>query len=197
MTCYNSNMTVQQLFIQSNNELKKVIDQIRDDQWTIDMPVGITRNPSNLHQAVNYHIYDDAWIPRVLEGKTKEEVGDEFEILLLTQDTKKEYDTYNALANTVVGEFNDLEKIVHLSYGDFPAREYLQHITIFRTLRAYDIAHLIGADSTMDPVFIQGLLEEYPSHFDQYRQYGIIPAALPLDPTASPQAQFFSMVGRV
>jgi len=31
---------------------------------------------STLRTVVNYHAYDDAWVPDVLAGKTKEEVGD-------------------------------------------------------------------------------------------------------------------------
>jgi hypothetical protein len=189
-------MTTQELFIAANLQLKKIIDQIRDDQWSIDMPAGLTRTPSNLHQAVNYHIYDDAWVPEVLLGKTKEEVGDVYEELLLTQQTKEVYGRYNTIAIDAVKTFEAVDTIVHLSYGDFPAREYLQHITIFRTLRAYDIAHLIGVDETMDPTFVEGLLAEYPPHLEQYRQYGIIPEPLPVEDTADSQTRFLAMVGR-
>ncbi|MDB5171059.1 MAG: hypothetical protein JWO35_753, partial [Candidatus Saccharibacteria bacterium] len=69
-------MTIQELFIRSNEELKKVIDQITDQQWDIVMPAGITSKPATLHESVNYHSYDDAWVPDVLDGKTKAEVGD-------------------------------------------------------------------------------------------------------------------------
>jgi hypothetical protein len=190
-------MTIQELFIRSNEELKKVIDQIRDDQWSIDMPAGLTRNPSSLMQAVKYHSYNDAWVPDTLIGKTKEEVGDVYEeILIDNSDIKGVYAAHNAAAIEAVRSFTDLDAIVHLSYGDFPAREYLQHITIFRTLRSYDLAKLIGIDSTMEPAFVQGLLAEYPSHLDQYRQYGIIPAALSVPEGADPQTQFLGMVGR-
>ena len=50
-----------------------------------------------------------------------------------------------------VRDFDDLDRIVHLTYGDWPAREYLKHITSFRGLRVHDIARFIGADTAMPP----------------------------------------------
>lgn len=189
-------MTIQELFIRANEELKKVIDQIRDDQWSIDMPEGLSSKSSNLHQAINYHIYDDAWVPDILIGKAKEEVGDAYEELFLTQNTKETYATYNARANDAVRVFTDLENVTHLSYGDFPAREYLQHITLFRALRSYDIANLIEIASPMEPSFVQGLITEFTPHVEQYRQFGILPPALEVPSGADPQTVFLAMIGR-
>lgn len=189
-------MTIQQLFIRSNQELKKVIDQITDDQWEINMPAGLTSKPADLRQTVNYHIYDDAWVPDVLAGKTKEEVGDKYQSLLATAEIKTEYAKYNARAIEAVEAFNDLDKTTHLSYGDYPARDYLQHITIFRSLRVYDIAKLIGADTTLAIDFVQGLWDEYAPLAEGYRQMGVLPPALEAAEDADLQTKFLALVGR-
>ena len=189
-------MTTQQLFVKANEELKKVIDQIRVDQWDLQMPEGLTSKLATLLESVNYHTYDDAWVGDVLSGKTKEEVGDVFEHLLTSKNTKEDYDRCNLLAIAAVESYEDLDKIVHLSYGDFTAREYLQHITIFRVLRVYDIAKLIGCDTTLAPDLLQGMWEQYATLVDGYRQYGILPAALKVDESADSQTKFLALVGR-
>lgn len=189
-------MTIQQLFITANERLKKVIDGITDDQWGIEMPAGLTSKPATLRESVNYHAYDDAWVPDVLAGKTKEEVGDVHDGLLTATDTKAEYATSNQIAIDAVAAMTDLDTIVHLSYGDFSVRDYLRHITLFRALRSYDIAQLIGADTTMAPDFAQALYDEYAPLADEYRQYGILPAALPVNVSTSAQVKFLALVGR-
>ncbi len=189
-------MTIQQLFVRANQELKKVVDQIKDDQWELQMPTGLTSKPANLRETINYHIYDDAWVPEVLGGKTKDEVGDKYDNLKETEDTKSEYATYNQRAIEAVESFTELDRQVHLSYGDYSAREYLQHITLFRGLRVYDIAKLIGTNTTLAEDLLQGMYDEYKPLADGYREYGILPPALEAQDDTDLQIKFLALVGR-
>ena len=91
-------MTIQELFIRSNEELRRVVDQISDKQWSINMPEGLTSKPATLLESVRYHTYDDAWVPDVLAGKTKEEVGDKYEYLLAIDEILIKYDMFNQFA---------------------------------------------------------------------------------------------------
>ena len=71
-------MNEKDVFILADEALKKVVDQIRDDQWDLVVPDDMTRKPgTTLRQTINYHAYDDAWVPDVLAGKTIAEVGDD------------------------------------------------------------------------------------------------------------------------
>jgi len=189
-------MTIQELFIASNKALKVSIDHIKNEQWILNMPEGTSSRPTTLKQAVQYHTYDDAWVPDVLAGKTKAEVGDTYEDLLTNEDLIKNYDIYNAVASEAVAKFIDLTRTVHLSYGDFPARDYLQHIISFRAFRSYDIAKLIGADTTMDTEFVDALTNEFQPVVEQYRAMGVFPKALEVAADANPQAKLLAMVGR-
>lgn len=191
-------MTIQELFIRSNEELKKVIDQITDQQWDIVMPAGITSKPATLHESVNYHSYDDAWVPDVLDGKTKAEVGDKYEPILSTEvaETLRTYAQYNAIAIEKVRDYKDLDKIVHLSYGDFSAHDYLQHIVSFRAFRIYDISKLIGVDATMPDDLVQGLWDEFTPVIEGYRQMGVFPPALEVPESADLQTKLLGLVGR-
>ena len=189
-------MKIQELFIMSNQALQRVVSQIDAEQWDLMMPEGTTREPSTLRDAVRHHIYEDAWVPDVLAGKTIAEVGDKYEYLKTTEDIQADYTRYNQQAIDAVRHFTDLNRITHLSYGDFSARDYLQHILSFRAARSYDIARLIGADTTMASDFAEGLLEEYGPVADNYRKMGVFPPALPVADDATPQEKFLALIGR-
>jgi hypothetical protein len=190
-------MSIQELFVLANAELVKVFDQIKDDQWNITLPEEITYKPANLKQAVRYHTYDDAWVPDILQGKTAAQIGDGYELLQTSDnDVMGKYRQYNKRASESVADFHDLDRLTHLSYGDFPAKDYLQHITAFRSFRCYDSAKLIGIDTTMNPVFVDALMEELAPVVEDYRKMGVFPAALPVADMASPQEKLLALVGR-
>ncbi len=191
-------MTIKELYITSNETEQRVIAQIADDQWGLMMPEKITRQPMTLQEAVRYHIWDDAWIPDVLAGKTKEEVGDVHEHLLAltSKELRSNFTNYNQRAIAAVRDLSDLNRTVHLSYGDFPAREYLQHNISVRAFWSYDIAKLIGADTTMADDFVLALMDEFSPVVAGYRQRGLFPSAIEVASTASPQTKLLAMVGR-
>src|SRR5665213_768751 len=147
-------MTEAEVYILSDQALVNVVDQITDEQWGMKLPEWFQlggsqdRSTLDLKAIVNYHAYDDAWVPEVLAGKTAEEVGTKYDGDLLGQDPKA---SFRAIAEKAIAAAKtaDLEKIVHLSYGDFAAKEYFKHITSFRGFRAYSIAKLIGASTKL------------------------------------------------
>jgi hypothetical protein len=151
-----------------------------------------------LEVVVRYHVWDDAWLPDVLAGKTTEEVGDVHEHLLAltAKDLHAEFAAHNQRAIEAVRDLDDLDRTVHLSYGDFPAREYLQHNISVRAFWSFDIAKLIGIDTTMADDLVQALSDEFTPVADVYRQIGRFPAPLAAPTGASPQTKLLAMAGR-
>ena len=153
-------MDAKTLFLHADSALSAVISQIKDDQWDMVMPEDFdTRDTAEvtLREIVNYHAYDEAWVPDTLAGKTIEEVGDAYDGDLLGDDPGGSYAAIVNKTVVAVEALDDVTKPVHLSYGDFPAGEYLQHISLFRGLRAHDIAKAIGVDATLPEDLVQGL----------------------------------------
>jgi len=186
------------VFILADEALRSVVDQIRDDQWDGKVPDDLSpRRPGlTLRQIVNYHAYDDAWVPDVLAGKTIAEVGDNYEGDLLGDHPKLNFAAIVETAVLAVRAFDDLDKVVHLSYGDYPAREYLKHITSFRGLRVYDIAKFIGADTTMPDDLVQGLWDEIAPDAEQWRQMGVFGPAVAVLDSAPLQDRLLGLTGR-
>lgn len=188
-------MKIQELFVLANEELAKVIDQISDDQFDIEMPEGTTLQPATLGESVRNHTFDDAWVPEILEGKTGDQVGAKYDFLKTDGDIKSNYKEYNQRANAAVKGFDDLEKICHFSYGDFSAKECLQHLTSYRGFRVFTIAKIIGADTKMNPELVQAMFDEYTPLIEQYRQWGVFGPAVEVAKDASPQEKLLAMAG--
>jgi uncharacterized protein (TIGR03086 family) len=190
-------MNEQEVFVLADRALSAVVGQIRDDQWDLVVPDDMTRTPGiTLRQIINYHAYDDAWVPHVLAGETMAEVGDRYDGDLLGDHPKLNFASIAETAVLAVRAFDDPDRVVHLSYGDWPAREYLKHITSFRGLRAYDIARFIGTDTALPPDLVQGLWDEIAPSAEEWRKLGVYGPAVPVPDDAPLQQRLLGLTGR-
>ncbi len=194
-------MHEQDLFILANTTLQGVIDQIRPDQWDMTMPSDFaTSDPSKsitLREVVNYHAYDDAWVPDILAGRTMAEVGqDAFKGDLLGDDPKASFARIVAAAVEAARGLDDPDRTVHISYGDFKAREYLRDISTFRGLRAHDIAAVIGVDSILPPELTQGLWDQIAPHAEEWRAIGVFGPKVEVPNDAPLQDRLLGLTGR-
>jgi len=89
-----------------------------------------------------------------------------------------------------------MERTAHLSFGDYTTREYLCQINIFRGMRAWDIAKLIGVDPTLPDELVQGLWEEATPVAEAWRAIGVFAAAVPVDDGAPLMERLLGITGR-
>lgn len=189
------------VFVLADRALDRVVQQIADDQWDMDMPASFARRDSTsvptLRTIIGYHASDDAWVPDMLAGRTMDEAGkDKFGGDLLGDNPKA---AFAAIVDTAVAAaegLDDLERTVHCSFGDFKEREYLWQINGFRGLRAWDIAKVIGIDPTLPDELVQGLWEELSPHAEEWRAIGVYPAAVPVSDDAPLMQRLLGMTGR-
>lgn len=193
-------MGEQEVFVLAEHALKAVIDQIRDDQWGMEMPASFARRgqgPVTLREIVSYHAYDDAWVPDMLDGKTMEEAGkSKFDGDLLGDDPKARFGAIVEAACAAARKLDDLDRTVHCSFGDYPAREYFWQINGFRGLRAHDIAEAIGVNSDLPPELVQGLWDEISPHAEEWRAIGVFGPAVAVPADAGLQARLLGITGR-
>lgn len=192
-------MDERELFITADRALKTVVDQIKPPQWAAPKPDWFISRPDQatrtLRDFINYHAYDEAWVPETLAGRTITEIGDKYDGDLLGDDPKAAYARFFDAATTAVKALADLDRPVHLTYGDYPTREYLWHTSIFRGFRSYQLAKWIGADPTMPPELVSGLWTIIEPHLEEWRGIGIFPPAKPFAPDADAQTQLLAKTG--
>src|ERR1035438_5154504 len=189
------------VFVLADRALSRVVGEIRDDQWEILLPESFrTRRMDHtptLREIVNYHAYDDAWVPDMLAGRTMEEAGPEkFMGDLLGSDPHRSFAAIVERACAAALECEDLDRIVHRSFADSPARHYFWQINQFRALRAHDIAKVIGADPTLPEHLVWGIWEEVSPNAEEWRAIGVFPAAIPISEDAPLESRLLGLTGR-
>lgn len=190
-----------EVFLLAEQALKRVVDQIRDDQWAMVMPPDFaTRDSSRsitLREVINYHAYDDAWVPDMLAGKTMDEAGQEkFQGDLLGDDPHGNFAAIVERACVAAASLGDLERTVHCSFGDFTAREYFWQINSFRGLRSHDIAKVIGVDRQLPDALVLGLWAELHPHAEEWRKIGVFGPAVEVPADAPLQDRLLGLTGR-
>ena len=194
-------MNEAEVFVLADRALNRVVAQIRDDQWDMEVPPNFARRQTDrrptLREIINYHAYDDAWVPDMLAGKTMAEAGvDNFKGDLLAGDPKGNFEAIVDKATAAAEKLDDPERTVHCSFGDFPAREYLWQANGFRTLRAHDIARMIGADPRLPEELVQGVWDEIRPRAEEFRAIGVFGPAVPVPEDAPLQDRLVGLTGR-
>jgi uncharacterized protein (TIGR03086 family) len=193
--------TEPEVFVLADRALAAVVAQISDDQWEMPLPAAFavrsaTDAPS-LRQVINYHAYDDAWVPAMLAGRTMEEAGpDMFDGDLLGPSPAATFAAIVEKACAAAAEVRDLDQIAHLSFGDYTIREYLWQINFFRGVRAYEIARIIGCDPTLPPELVQGLWDEVSPNAEEWRTIGVFGPAVEVPADAPLMDRLLGLTGR-
>jgi uncharacterized protein (TIGR03086 family) len=194
-------MNEPETFVLADETLLGVVKQIKDDQWSMKLPEWFKRSKSQwditLRELINYHAYDDAWVPDMLAGKTMDESGkDKFDGDLLGEDPKSNYEAIVDKAVNTAKNFTELQQIVHCSFGDYPAQAYFWQINMFRALRARDIAKLIGVEEDLPVNLVEAILEEISPHAEEWRAVGVFGPKVHVPDDASLQDKLLGLTGR-
>lgn len=180
----------------SDAALRDVIDMIDRDQLSLPAPAEWSRKPDpTLRDILGYHAYDEVWVPDVLAGRTAEEVGSRYDGDLLGDDPIASYDAINDAATDAVNRDLDYDKIVHLSYGDFPLGDYLVHTSIYRAFQAWSIGHFLGLDYSLPEALVDGLWEHIGPQIDDFRAMGVFPPEVQAPEGADSETRLLAKAG--
>jgi uncharacterized protein (TIGR03086 family) len=190
-----------EVFVLADRTLDAVVARIRDDQWDMPMPPDFARRDTaqvpTLRTIIGYHAYDDAWVPDMVAGRTMAEVGEAaYKGDLLGADPRASFSALVDRACSAVEALDDLSRTVHCSFGDFTAQQYLWQVTLFRGMRAHDIAKVIGADVPMSDALVRGIWEQVQPRAEEWRSYGVFPAAVPVPDDAPLLDRLLGLTGR-
>lgn len=190
-------MNSTELFVLAEEALTKVVDQIKDEQWELVVPRTMTRDDKKytVRELINYHAYDDAWVPETLAGKTIEEVGKKYDGDLLGDDPKK---SWHAIVEKSVAAVKnvDLKKKVHLTYGEYPAEEYLYHVTLFRTFRTVDFGRFLQLEYKLPDELIQGAWGYVKPNAEYLRSIGLFAPEIAVPEDAPLFERLMGLTGR-
>ena len=118
------------------------VEQIGGGQWQAATP----DDGWAVRDLVNHVVSEDLWAPPLLAGSTVAEVGDRFDGDVLGTDPKAAWAAAAMRAVRAAGADGAMDRIVHLSFGDFPGRDYTLQLFADHLIHAWDLARAIGAD---------------------------------------------------
>ena len=130
-----------------------------DEDWTV-------------RDLVNHLVGEDLWAPPLLAGSTIAEVGDRFEGDVLGAEPRAAWAAASAAAVRAAGEDGAMDRIVHLSFGDFPGSEYTLQLFADHLIHAWDLARAIGADEHLDDELVASCATWFKAVEEAYRSAG-------------------------
>jgi uncharacterized protein (TIGR03086 family) len=182
---------IQQRFGRGQAHFGELVHQVKDDQWGDQTPCS----DWDVRALVNHLVYEARWVVPLLDGQTIEQVGDRFEGDVLGDDPVSSYDAALAEASAAVAAV-DLDRIVHLSFGDLPAKDYLTQLTSDFVVHAWDLARGIGADDRMDPEMATFVYQAAEPMADMLEASGLFGERVAVPDDADPQTKLLGLFGR-
>jgi uncharacterized protein (TIGR03086 family) len=168
------------------------VAQVRADQWDAPTPC----RDWDVRALVNHLVYEQRWSVPLFGGATIEEVGDRFDgDLLGSRPAATEADAARATIAAVEGD-GALDRMVHLSFGDTPASEYVSQLLADHLVHAWDLAVAIGADRRLDAEAVQTCLDWYAGRQSLYRSAGLVADAVAVPAGADDQDRLIGAFGR-
>jgi uncharacterized protein (TIGR03086 family) len=190
-----------EVFELADRALARVVGRIRPEQWDETLPASFATRarpePPTVRELINYHAYDDAWVPDTLAGLTMDEAGsDKFAGDLLGDDPVAAFEAIVEAACAAARAVRDLDAVAHLSFGDYTLREYFWQINSFRALRVHDIATALGQEVDLEAELVQGVWDEVSPHAEEWRTIGVYGTAVPVPEDAPLLDRLLGLTGR-
>jgi len=173
-------------------EFDRRVKQIRDDQWYGPTPCS----DWNVRALVNHLVYENRWSLDLVAGKTVEEVGDRHDGDLLGENPKAAWRQSLDDSLAAFAPADTLDRTVHLSFGDFPGREYLAQLTSDLAVHAWDLAKAIGDDDALDAELVSFVWDMWSPHEDMVRGSGVFGDAVAVSDDADQQTRLLAFLGR-
>ena len=168
------------------------VHAVPDGQWGAPTPCS----EWDVRALVNHVVGENRWAVPLFAGGTIQEVGDRFDGDLLGNDPAAAWDDSAAAAIVAVDDPAAMDRTVHLSFGDFPGREYAMQLLADLVVHGWDLARATGADERMDPELVDVCRAWFAGVADAYRSAGAVAARPPVPPGADPQTQLLADFGR-
>lgn len=149
----------------------------------------------NLKQLLNHMVGELLWMPELLRGKTIAEVGTRFDGNVVGIDPVKAW-RHAVDAALVAVKQTKLTKVVHLSYGDVPAKHYISEMATEMLIHGWDVDQSLWCTLIFDEDLASSLYEHVQKHIKGYRDAGMVAAEVNVPAEASVQVKLLGLMGR-
>jgi uncharacterized protein (TIGR03086 family) len=146
------------------------VHDVGPEQWSRPTPC----DEWDVRALVNHLVGENRWAVELFAGRTVAEVGQRLDGDLLGDDPVAAWDASAAAALGAVREPGAMDRIVHLSFGDFRGAEYTEQLAADLLVHGWDLARAIGGDGALDPGLVAACSEWFAGWEEGYRGAGAI-----------------------
>jgi nitrilase len=169
-----------------------LVQQVGPDQWDNPTPC----DDWSVRELVNHVAGENCWTAPLFAGQTVADVGDRFDGDVLGADPPAAWKTGAAEAIAAVHQPGAMDRTVHLSFGDFPGREYAMQLFADMLIHGWDLARGIDADERLDPELVTALATWFSGVAHVYREGGAVAARPDVPDDADAQTKLLAEFGR-
>ena len=180
------------MYEMASRQFGEKVFAIKDDQWSDSTPCTAW----DVRALVNHLVYETAWIPPLLGGRTIAQVGDALDGDLLGDDPKGEWRRRADQASAAVAEEGALDRTVQISRGEVPGGEYVFEVMADLVVHGWDLARAIGSDETIDPQLLEAVYPFYEPIVAILKQTGAFGPDVEPPLGADRQTLLLAMLGR-
>jgi uncharacterized protein (TIGR03086 family) len=183
-------MDIRQLHRTALDAFTRRVDPLPPESWRWATPCA----DWDVRALVNHVVGENRWVPPLLGGATVADVGSALDGDLLGDDPVAAWHESVGPALEAIGA-TPLDSTVHLSFGDFPAEEYLWQLTADALVHAWDLARATGQDEALPAEVVEGCARWFDGVEEAYRAAGAIGPAVVID-GADPASALLGRFGR-
>jgi uncharacterized protein (TIGR03086 family) len=170
----------------------RLVHEVDHGQW--DAPTPCTE--WTVRDLVNHVTNENLWAEALFGGRTIAEVGRAFDGDVLGDDPVASWERASRGALERMGEPDAMERLVDLSRGPTPGRDYAAELFADHVMHSWDLAKGIGADDAIDRDLVVPAKRWFGGVEDAYRAVGSIAERPPIPEDADDQTVFLAMTGR-
>lgn len=184
-------MDTKELFKKAEEQVDKFIRNVKPE----DLEKQSTCSEWTVKDLINHIIYEDLWIPELMEGKTLAEVGDKYEGDVVGEDFLKSWSDASEKALDTVESLKDVNQVVHLT-KDTPASEYLEQMIVDKTIHAWDVARSTNQEDKLDEELVKSTYDLFAPQAEEWRSGGALGEKVEVAEDASLQTKLLALSGR-
>ena len=176
----------------------KAIDQAspcvrRLEAGDLDKPTPCTE--WNVKALLNHMVYELRWVPDILRGKTVQEVGSAYDGDLLGSDPLNAWH-HAADGALVAAKQADPEMLVHLSYGDVLAKEYIAEVGRDMLIHGWDVGQALRCTMVFDKAIAQAIYDEMNPKREEFVRSSMFADPIEVTDDADIQTKLLALYGR-
>lgn len=183
---------VRGLYRRAQDTFGRHVHAVADDQWTAATPCA----DWDVRTLVNHVLSEVRWAVPLFAGATVAEVGDRFDGDLLGVDPVGRWDEAARESLAAIDDEGAMDRIVHLSFGDFQGRVYAMQLFADLLIHGWDLAVATGQDAHLDPELVDACAAWFVDWAEGYREFGAVADPQPVGPDADAQERLLAEFGR-